>query len=213
MSTETLSNNLDENHSAAVSPLDISLNSCSPKPNFQPSNPVITTQKIRRARRDEAFTTVGEPRLFSCLIDRKRDNWGNISGEDYYPVISDLQNQVGSSIRSVAFHPCVSSSGETFIYPQKLDPPNMWANPWNASLAEVFSIKQGLWRIVRSDKAAQCYHHEVVILPIGKKPEYPAFQDDLEQALTPNIITSINHPVVQKILAEQHSATDIAEIY
>jgi hypothetical protein len=44
-------------------------------------------------------------------------------------------------------------------------------------------------------------------------PEYPGFQEDLEQALTPNIIDSLDHPVLQRLLGQQDTDNDIEEIY
>ncbi len=120
---------------------------------------------IRRPRRDEPFTTVADPTTIACIVERKLDNWGNPSGEEYYPVIGDLQNQVGAGIRSVAFHPCATASGETFIYPQKIDPPQAWANSWNASLAQALSLPPDQWRTVWSDKMAECYQHDLVTPP------------------------------------------------
>jgi hypothetical protein len=94
-----------------------------------------------------------------------------------------------------------------------LDQPQALVNSWNASLAEALSLDHGLWRTIRSDKAAQCYQYEVVPASNETKREYPEFLDDLEQALTPNIITSLDHPVAQRILAEQQSVLGEEDVY
>jgi hypothetical protein len=212
MKTEDLSQN-PENQLSAVEPQqDISLSNCTPS-GLQPQSAPASDGKIRRSRRDEAFTTAGESKQIACLVDKRRDTWGNLSGEDYYPVIGNLQSQMGAIIRSIAFNPCVTASGATFIYPQKLDQPQALVNSWNASLAEALSLDHGLWRTIRSDKAAQCYQYEVVPASNETKREYPEFLDDLEQALTPNIITSLDHPVAQRILAEQQSVLGEEDVY
>ncbi len=213
MNTVENSTNLENNQSNTGQEKTNPLHACSPVSGFQPSSSAAPEHKIRRPRRDEPFTTVAEPVPVACIVDRKSDNWGNPSGEDYYPVIAELQNQVGPGIRSVAFHPCVSASGEGFIYPQKLDPPHAWANSWNASLAQALSLPPGQWRTVWSDKEAECYQHDLVAPQMENTPEYPKFQEDLEQALTPNIIDSLDHPVLQRLLGQQDTDSDNEEIY
>ena len=44
-------------------------------------------------------------------------------------------------------------------------------------------------------------------------PEYPEFQENLDRALTPNIIDSLDHPVLQRLLGQQDTDSDIEEIY
>lgn len=190
-----------------------SLENCGPVNGCTPTSSVLTTKRIRRPRRDESFTTVAAPRPIACIVDRQYDKWRNISGEEYYPVIGELQNQVGSSLRSIAFHPCINTIGETFIYPQKLDPPHTWANSWNASLAEALRHPHGQWRTVWSDKEAECYQHDLVQSPTQVILEYPGFDDDLEQALTKNIVDSLDHPVIQKTLAETRIDSSDEETY
>jgi hypothetical protein len=187
----------------------VSLSSCIPTTAQQAVISQAVKNIIRRPRRDEPFTTVADPTTIACIVERKLDNWG----EEYYPVIGDLQNQVGAGIRSVAFHPCATASGETFIYPQKIDPPQAWANSWNASLAQALSLPPGQWRTVWSDKEAECYQHDLVAPQMENTPEYPKFQEDLEQALTPNIIDSLDHSVLQRLLGQQGTDSDIEEIY
>jgi hypothetical protein len=213
MNTKDISINPEDQPSTEQSQKDNSLENCSPTSGLQPHYPQTAENKIRRSRRDEPFTTVGDPKHIACLVDKNRDDWGNQTGEDYYPVIGDLQSQVGSSIRSIAFHPCVTATGETFIYPQKIDPPDIWANSWNASLAKALSLPDRQWRTVASDKAAQCYQYEQVNSPMSDTPRYLTFEDDLNQALTPNIVSKLDHPVVQKTLSEQQSDSDGEGVY
>lgn len=189
------------------------LTACRPVTATQSADPNASSGKIRRPRRDEPFTTVGQPMIIACIVDRKRDSWGNPGSEDYHPVVGTLQPQAGSDLRSIAFHPCATASGETFIYPQKLDPPNTWANSWNASLAQALAHPAGQWRTVWSDKTAECYKHELVEPPMEGIPEYPNFREDLEQALTPNIITSLDHPVFQQLIGQQEGHIHDEEIY
>lgn len=213
MNTVESSTDIEKNQSTIDQETTSPLHACSPVNGFHPSSSSIPKSKIRRPRRDEPFTTVAEPTQVACIVEQRKDNWGNPAGEEYYPVIGDLQNQVGKGLRTVAFHPCVSASGEGFIYPQKLDPPQAWANSWNASLAQALSLPPGQWRTVWSDKDAECYQHDLVTPPLEGIPEYPGFQEDLEQALTPNVIADLDHIVVQHILGQQDSVTDLEEIY
>ena len=185
------------------------LDSCKPTTGPLPTSSTI----IRKPGRAEVFTTVEEAPIIAVVIDRKLDNWGNSAGEEYYPVTGDVQSQVGSDIRSVAFHPCVSSTGLHFICPQKLDPPHARVNSWNASLATALALPPGQWRTVWSDKQAECYQHDLVTAPVDGIPEYPSFQEDLEKALSPNIINSLVHPVIQQLVCKQSAADDWGDKY
>ena len=206
MVTKNDPTNTDNQQLAAEFQEQASLDSCSPVTVHRPRTTI--SKKLRRPRRDEPFTTLAKPTIIACLVDRKRDSWGNTASEEYYPVIGELQSQVGSAIRSIAFHPCATASGETFICPQKLDPPNAWANSWNASLAQALDLPRGQWRTIWSDKSAECYKHELVDAPREGIPEYPECRKDLEQALTPNIISSLDHAVLQQLLDQADSTTD-----
>jgi hypothetical protein len=44
-------------------------------------------------------------------------------------------------------------------------------------------------------------------------PEYPNFKDDLDKVLSPNIITSLDHPVVQRLLGNQGPDASEEEVY
>lgn len=204
--------NLESQTSEAEPQQENALDSCRPVQGSLSNSVAATTRKLRRSRRDEPFTSVSEPTVIACIVDRKRDNWGNQFGEEYYPVEREHQTHVGPEIRSIAFHPCVTATGETFIYPQKQDPPHTWANSWNASLAQALALPPGQWRTIWSDKEAECYQHEMVDPPKEGVPEYRNFREDLEQALTPNIIASLNHPILLQHLGQQDTVADDQEI-
>ena len=168
---------------------------------------------ISRPAQDEVFTSVADPMTIACVIERQYDAWDNYTGEVYYPVPETLQGRIGLPSRPIAFHPCVTASGATFIYPQKLDPPRSRVNSWNASLAEALALPPGQWRRIWSDSDTQCYQHDLVSPPMDEIPEYPGFREDLEKALSPNIITTLDHSVVQRLLAKQGPEADVEEVY
>ena len=179
--------------------------------------PTATAHKsnlgIWRPGQDAVFTTLDDPATFECVIERLYDAWDNYTGEMYYPVPKQFQGNIGVPSRPVAFHPCVTAAGATFIYPQKLDPPRSRVNSWNASLAEALVYPPGQWRRIWSDGEAQRYQHDLVPPPMDRLPEYAEFRVDLDKALSPNIITALDHPVVQRLLGKQDPETDIGEIY
>ena len=141
------------------------------------------------------------------------DAWDNYTGEVYYPVVGVLQGNIGLPSRPIAFHPCVTATGATFIYPQKLDPTRSRINSWNASLAEALAHPPRQWRRIWSDSDAQRYQHDLVSAPMEGIPEYPGFREDLEKALSPNIIAGIDHPLVQSLLGKQGPQADLEEVY
>ena len=179
--------------------------------------PTATAHKsnlgIWRPGQDAVFTTLDDPATFECVIERLYDAWNNYTGEMYYPVPKQFQGNIGVPSRPVAFHPCVTAAGATFIYPQKLDPPRSRVNSWNASLADAFAYPPGQWRRIWSDSDSQRYQHDLVSPPMEGLPEYPEFREDLEKALSPNIITALDHPVVQRLLGKQDPEVGMEEIY
>jgi hypothetical protein len=189
------------------------LDSCRPRNDQAPAKPQSKLDRIRRFQRDEAFTRVGNAVTYAILIHRKVDAQGYYRGEDYHPIPGALQAQLGSLLRSVAFTPCLSQSGEHFILARKVDPPGAPANSWNQSLAEALIEPPGQWMKIWSDSLVQRYQYELVQPQLEGSPEYPDFAQDLEAALSPNIITSLDHPVIQRILGGHGADNDITEIY
>lgn len=220
-SNDTTTGKIQQNESTALAEQQnsqnahkpVSLSACAPVADANQVADRGLPSRIRRPRRNEPFTTVAEPEVIACIVDHKRDNWGNPVSEDYYPVVGELQSHVGTSIRSIAFHPCATASGDKFIYPQKLDPPNTWANSWNASLAQALTLPPGQWRTIWSDKTAQCYEYELVDPPMEGIPKYPDFQADLEQALTSNIVSSLDHPVLGRQSGNLAADNENEDIY
>ncbi len=198
------------NENAAEAP---SLANCAPATSPPEAHRPATCPIIRRATQDEDFTTLADPVTLACIVDRQEDSWGNYTGEIYYPVSGTLQGNIGLPVRSVAFHPCITATGTTFIYPQKLDPPRSRVNSWNASLADALSHQPGHWRRIWSDSDAQRYQHDLVSARMEDTPAYPGFRDDLEQVLSPNIINSLDHPVIQRLLCQQGPDVDTEEVY
>jgi hypothetical protein len=60
---------------------------------------------------------------------------------------------------------------------------------------------------------AECYQHDLVTPPIEGIPEYPEFREDLEKALSPNIIANLDHPVIQQVLDKPKAGSDWEDIY
>jgi hypothetical protein len=204
--------NSDQDNDNSADPVP-SLADCAPTDCTPDSMTHTSSMGIWRPGQDSIFTTVGDPMTIACIIERLHDPWGNYTGETYYPVPEPFQGRIGLPIRPIAFRPGVTAASIKFIYPQKLDPPHSRVNTWNASLAEALAHPPDQWRRIWSDSDAQRYQHELVSPPMEEIPEYPDFREDLEKALSPNIITSANHPVVQRLLGKQGPKADMEEVY
>jgi hypothetical protein len=190
------------------------LDSCVPSTIPDAADTRATRPVIRRFQQDEPFTrVVTEPITIACLIDRKEDNGGFYAGEDYYPVPAQFQNQARRFLRNLAFHACVTAYGEWFILAQKLDLPHSRPNSWNESLAKALGEPVGQWLKVWSDSPAQRYQYELVQPQMEGTPEYPDFAEDLEKSLVPNIIDTLNHPVLQRLLDDRAGRNNSDEVY
>jgi len=190
-----------------------SLANCGPSASLPQAHPNPAGSLISRPAHNEVFTTLPDQVQLSCLIERQEDSWGNYSGETYHPVPEKLQSSISSFLRTLIFCPYVTADGRTGIIPQKVDPPHSRVNSWNASLAEILAHAPGHWRRMWSDSDAQHYQHDLVPAPMEGIPEYPDFREDLEKALSPNIITSLDPPVVQRLLGKQGPEADAEEVY
>lgn len=180
-----------------------SLNDCTPTGTLEEGDgQAIST--IRGPNRDDAFALIDHPVKLACVIERSEDASGQYAGESYYPVAKSLQDKLIKHTRLVAFHPCLSQTGEHFILPQKLQLANSQQNSWNISLAEALSTPQGQWLRLWSDRGLQRYEFELVDIESDDKLEYPEFQNDLDRSLSENIIDSLKHPVIQHLLPPQN---------
>ena len=167
--------------------------------------------KIRRSGRNEVFSTTGSQKELPCALWRIRDGIGNLVSEVYCPVARALHQQLPVKMRMVRFHACISESGETFIYPQKLDPPGMPANSWNESLDKALSSHPREWITLWSDSEVQSYQYEPVRSDSQARIEYPDFEKDLSEALEPNFINDVNHPIVRELQGQRRRRDDREE--
>jgi hypothetical protein len=189
------------------------LASCTPSTSLQPTDSHRTTPVIRRPQQDESFTRIAEPITIACIIERKEDSGGFYAGEDFYPVPKKYQDQMRRFLRNLAFHPCGTATRARIIVPQKLDPPHSRPNTWNESLAKALGEPVGQWLKIWSDSTVQRYQYELVQPQTEGTPEYPDFVEDLEKALAPNIIESLDHPVIQRIFDDRAGRNNSEEVY
>ncbi len=189
------------------------LDNCKPHANHQLTDSQSALDLIRSFQRDEAFTRVCEQETYAVVIHRKLDAQGYYRGEDYHPIPAALQSQVGALLRFVTFHACLSQSGLYFILAQKKDSPGAPPNSWNQSLAQALKEPPGQWLKIWSDSLAQRYQYELVQPQVEGTPEYPDFAEHLENALSPNIITGLDHPIIQQILGGRGAGNDMEEVY
>jgi hypothetical protein len=207
---DTTNQGQDSNDNANQAP---SLANCAPATSIPQAHSHATGSLISRPANDEAFTTLADQVQLALLIVQQKDSWGNYAGETYHPVPGKLQSGIFTFLRQMIFCPYVTADGRKGIIPQKMDPPHSRVNSWNASLAEALDHPPGRWRRLWSDSDAQRYQHDLVSPPMDEIPEYPDFREDLEKALSPNIITSLDHPIVQRVLGKQDPEIDAEEIY
>lgn len=184
------------------------LDQCAPLTSDEATQDQSASPEIRRPGRDEPFIRTGEPREYACIVDKHHDEYGSYRGEDYYPVTAEIQQQAMVNVRRVRFHPCVASTGERFILPQKMDLPGALPNSWNASLAEALQQSEGLWSTTWSDSTAQRYCYEICDPQPGDSGSYPGFDDDLTGLLSGNIIDSPDHRLVRAQSRPEEPAFD-----
>jgi hypothetical protein len=175
------------------------LNECAPLDRLNKNSAISTPSKLRRPGREEAFCRLGDPVTLGCIIEPKKDYLGYFSGEFYYPVVTDLQEKVGTHLRLVAFHPCQSQTGENFIFPQKLKKPDIRSNSWTCSLDEALNTPKEQWLRLWSNPSLKRYEHEAVEINADDEPAYANFKQDLDNALQQNIIRDLEHPVIQRL--------------
>ncbi len=189
------------------------LDSCAPGENLQTATFQAHGHIIRRPHRDEPFTRVRSAVKYAALIERREDSSGRFIEEAFFPVVGELQGNLPDPARPIAFHPCVAANGCRFIYPQKLDAPTVQPNSWNESAARLLSTPIGQWLKAWSDSEAQCYQFELVDPQMSDVPDYPDFAKDLDKALSPNIISSLDHPLIQRLLDIHSTVNDWEEVY
>jgi len=179
-----------------------SLDLFSPVANFDDLTGSGNSGKIMKAQSDDLFIPVSAPTILVVVIYRILDDRGWLVSERFYPVLQSIQGLLPFPPLLMAFHPCVAESGETFVFPRKIDPPGLKANSWNQSLDEALQ-QSGQWMRVWPDSQTERYHYEHVKGPDGILLEYPDFEADLAASLSANVIDRVDHPIIETILAER----------
>ena len=163
---------------------------------------------IRQSGPDELFISVADPVVIDCVVDRYRDEWGYYYGEIYCRVSPEMRDRLEIRSSSIAFHASVSASGQRFLFPEKLHREGSRSSWSSDTLTRALHIAHGSWTTVWWDSNGRCYIVDVGTDHAGPLPEYPEFLQDLEDALSPNDIDGLDHPLIQQILDERSASKD-----
>lgn len=155
---------------------------------------------IRRSQSGEAFCRTGNETTLNCLLRRHHDEYRNFQGEDFCPVIGELQERVKKHLRPVRFVGGLNEAGEYFIYPQKLNTKRN-SNSWNSSLAVALSQDPGVFIRLTSNTEQQRYDFSVVDRTCEIPLDIEDFQSQLLKALENDLIESADHSVYKKFVA------------
>lgn len=160
---------------------------------------VGTAIEIRPREKDEVFATTGQKVTLSVLIKRIPGPNGKFLYEDFYPIQRDLVPELDSHIRLVTFHGCHSLKGEFFIYPQKNNS-RAYTNSWNTSLKKALQAPSGTYITLDVNSQMETYEANNYEGTTSPPPSFDEFEQSLSDALSQNIITSIEHPLAQALL-------------
>ncbi len=165
--------------------------------NYGTNDPAI---EIYHPSKEEVISTTGRSKEVSCIINRPKDPSGFYQGEDYYLAIPKIAPDLKEHLRQVKFHGSHSKSSGNFIFPEKQSPRGR-KNTWNTSLGNILKTQPGIYFSISSDRDNARYLQTEI-----ERVEIPPTFDDFEEQLLANfqdrLITSLDHPVIQKILGK-----------
>ncbi len=157
--------------------------------------------EIYHPSKEEVISTTGHSATITCVLDRLKDPaTGFYIGEIIHPVTGEIAHQVKALLRTVKIHGCHSDNEGLFFLPEKKSPRGK-RNTWNTSLGNILDSDPGLYFSIQSDRDNGKY----VKTEVKQSDEVPTFDDFEEQllkTLRENVITSMEHPVIQKLLGK-----------
>ena len=156
--------------------------------------------EIRQAIKEEIISTTGHSKTITCIIDTTHDASGNYTGQDFYVITPELAQKLRLHLRKVKFHGCHSKDNGYFIFPEKQTPRGR-RNSWNASLGQIMEIEPGTYFSIHSDRENRRYLHTVAEQS-DAPPNFDHFEDKLLEFFQNHLISSLEDPVIQKLLAK-----------
>lgn len=157
-----------------------------------------TLPLIRHPEKEVAISLTGDSVKYQCLVKNNHDENGDYSGPTFYPVTQVVYQTLNEAVRPVIFHGYVTENGDEGILAQKLDT-TVRKNSWNTSMAKIMETAPGIYFSIQSDHNSKKYIASE-LETITEPPSFPNFRERLFEALNNNIIGSVEHPIVQKIL-------------
>ncbi|MEH6638673.1 MAG: hypothetical protein V7717_05325 [Porticoccaceae bacterium] len=160
------------------------------------SNPIRGVLEVRRPKKGEIVTIVGEATpVIPCLIDKVEKPGSKYKKEVFYRIAPAMQERLTGAFRPMQFHLAVNQPGTFFLWPQKLALLNGTTDSWTESTpAVVDAAKQG-WVQVVSDLELGCYRAEPSDCTQTVPTKYPNIGEEVDEALGANSIGDEDHPI------------------
>lgn len=156
---------------------------------------VTTTIPVRKPNKQEFIRTHSNAEYWFGIGIIEDEELGDI-----YAVNNVMQQALISEWRAVILVPTMSRQGTLFLWPIKIPGEDGRTNTWNTSSMQAAILAKDKWARVMSNMSLKAYETYVSSTPLPE-PVWPdlTIEDMIDVAFEGKIITSVEHPFVQKL--------------
>lgn len=154
---------------------------------------------IRKSRPNEMVYRTGEVEHRNCLCVHEKIHSDGVLQLRYRALNEPARRAMVDWSSGVLFHEMVAESGERFAYPQVLSEEKSISPAWRATEKALFQEPLYLWVYIAEKKRRGRYqvgtHYAMEARPVHN----PLFREQLNEALKPDLIETLDHPVVRRL--------------
>lgn len=154
---------------------------------------------VRVPRPDECFYRTANAEQRVCVLLQETAGTTDILRWRYLPLAEPVLHAMFHMPTSVLFHELISQHGDCIAYPQILGLHSMIPDTWRAVEEELFTHPVYCWGCFTHGEEHNDYEYECQFARVASPYINPAFGEQLDEALLPDLISTLDHPIAQRL--------------
>jgi hypothetical protein len=159
---------------------------------------LLLTVPVRKPNQQDFVRVHPDPqyRTIIALIELKDDR-------ESYLLMPEIAQQLPGECVSVICYTTINRQGVVHLWPARLPPPDGRINEWHRSAMEAAERAMSRWVRVKANMGLGAYEvfEAASSIPDPTWPEY-SFHQLLEIAFRDRLVTSLDHPVIKRLLGQ-----------
>jgi len=160
---------------------------------------LLTRVPVKKPNKQEFIRVRPEPefQLDTAVIELKEDR-------EIYVLDPEIRHQLPGEWAAVRLYTTINRQGILFLWPCKLPGPEGRSNPWHETALEAAALAQDSWIKVVADMSFGGYliYQAQAELPEPIWPDH-TFNKLLKIAFKDHFISSLDHPVIRRLLGHE----------